>query len=456
MARTIGPRVRSRFTMKTKLVAIASLVLGLAALGAVFNSASATQPTVNGVIECPDGGGVNIVWTVGGDTNYPGETATITSQSIPTNPTLVGKTVQNTGTVSGVQSGATPGNHTMMVEVDWTNGHHASSQATVTVSNDDCAETQEEPVSLCHATGSESNPFVLITISPEGAYNGHLGSGHQNGEDIIPPFEYQGQTYSQNWDAVGQELFNNGCVVEAPEVIQIPAQPALEDPCGPNNAEWIKPEDTDVLHWAINDAGHLIVSIVSGDATFPDGSLMHDYGVAVDSGEECPNPPEEAVGTAHATAGGCIRPNQERGVVVITVFNTADETGERVAYQVNFGGAAQAFYVADGGHKSLRFRQLPAGDYPWKVIGGDGTKEGGVVTVETCKIGQPPTNPPTTPPVNPPTNPPASPPTFETGLGGNMGDSDGQSLVLVLLLMGLVTGGLLSAWSRSSGTTTLS
>lgn len=41
------------------------------------------------------------------------------------------------------------------------------------------------PVTLCHATGSKSNPFVEITVSTQGALNGHLG--HDG--DIIPKGE---------------------------------------------------------------------------------------------------------------------------------------------------------------------------------------------------------------------------------------------------------------------------
>jgi hypothetical protein len=78
---------------------------------------------------------------------------------------------------------------------------------------------------ICHATGSESNPFVVITPAKAGVYNGHLatssggqaGADHQLAEDIIPPFQYDAnrdgtaETYSQNWDAEGQAIFNAGC-----------------------------------------------------------------------------------------------------------------------------------------------------------------------------------------------------------------------------------------------------
>ena len=69
----------------------------------------------------------------------------------------------------------------------------------------------EDNVTLCHATGSESNPYEVITTDAAGAYDGHLGSDHQDGEDIIPPFMFDGTEYSQNWDAAGQAIFENDC-----------------------------------------------------------------------------------------------------------------------------------------------------------------------------------------------------------------------------------------------------
>ena len=74
-------------------------------------------------------------------------------------------------------------------------------------------------VTICHATGSGG--FEQIAPSVSGVFRGHLASahgGHGSSEaDIIPPFVYQGVIYQQNWDAVGQAIFNNGCVNPAPE-----------------------------------------------------------------------------------------------------------------------------------------------------------------------------------------------------------------------------------------------
>jgi len=68
-------------------------------------------------------------------------------------------------------------------------------------------------VTICHATGNGS--YRQITLSAAGVFNGHLGASHQNGRDIIPPFSFRGETNSQNWDAAGQAIYNNGCQAPA-------------------------------------------------------------------------------------------------------------------------------------------------------------------------------------------------------------------------------------------------
>lgn len=64
-------------------------------------------------------------------------------------------------------------------------------------------------VRLCHATGSSTNPYVLIDPTADGAYNGHY---RQHGDDIIPPFVFHGVTYSLNYPAE-KAIFDDGCRV---------------------------------------------------------------------------------------------------------------------------------------------------------------------------------------------------------------------------------------------------
>jgi hypothetical protein len=80
-----------------------------------------------------------------------------------------------------------------------------------------------DKVAICHFTGSDK-PYELIEPSASGVFNGHLGDSHQGGNDIIPPFEYNGNTYSQNWDAEGQGIFQNDCEVEECDQDECPSE----------------------------------------------------------------------------------------------------------------------------------------------------------------------------------------------------------------------------------------
>src|SRR3990167_2758899 len=68
-------------------------------------------------------------------------------------------------------------------------------------------------VTICHATGSHSNPYVKITVD-DNAVNGtgsgdHNRDGHHHGRDIIPPGSWD--TDGRNWTAQGQAIWNNNC-----------------------------------------------------------------------------------------------------------------------------------------------------------------------------------------------------------------------------------------------------
>lgn len=79
-------------------------------------------------------------------------------------------------------------------------------------------------VTLCHASPpDQARKFERVTVAAAGAFNGHL----KHADDIIPPFQFQGQTYSLNWDARGMEIFRNGCVVPMPS----PSPTPTPNPC---------------------------------------------------------------------------------------------------------------------------------------------------------------------------------------------------------------------------------
>ncbi len=90
----------------------------------------------------------------------------------------------------------------------------------------------ELKVTLCHATDSDTNPYVVITVSINSVadatdVNGHgthtgpiWYSGipkHTQWGDIIPSFSYGSVNYSGlNWTADGQAIWNNGCNIPTP------------------------------------------------------------------------------------------------------------------------------------------------------------------------------------------------------------------------------------------------
>ena len=70
-------------------------------------------------------------------------------------------------------------------------------------------------VTICHATASESNPYVTITVDIASIV-GDSGHGHSgvNAGDIIPAFDIDGISYAgNNLDAAHQAILDNGCNV---------------------------------------------------------------------------------------------------------------------------------------------------------------------------------------------------------------------------------------------------
>lgn len=88
-----------------------------------------------------------------------------------------------------------------------------------------------ETVTICHATSSNANPYVVNHPSKDGDVGGH--DGH-NGPiwfdgitvdwgDIIPPFDYGSHSHypGKNWTDQGQAIFNNGCKIPPPPPVDV-------------------------------------------------------------------------------------------------------------------------------------------------------------------------------------------------------------------------------------------
>jgi uncharacterized repeat protein (TIGR01451 family) len=92
------------------------------------------------------------------------------------------------------------------------------------------ASENEKKVDICHATGSDNNPYVANSPSIEN--NGDLQGGHLNHpNDIIPPYDYVDsdgslQTFpGRNWSPENQAIWQNGC---RPVVRPEPLIPTLQ------------------------------------------------------------------------------------------------------------------------------------------------------------------------------------------------------------------------------------
>lgn len=95
-------------------------------------------------------------------------------------------------------------------------------------------------VTICHRTGSASNPYIMISPDVEGVVNGHMDheqTGNGLGGDIIPYFEYKGQSYSKNLGDMGNgvtgaAVLANGCKVpkKTPKTTPTPTGPTPVPP----------------------------------------------------------------------------------------------------------------------------------------------------------------------------------------------------------------------------------
>ncbi len=71
-----------------------------------------------------------------------------------------------------------------------------------------------------------------------------------------------------------------------PKQIPLP-NPNFIDLCGPDNAEWEVPVDTDEIVWTLKPGGQLVAETTQG-YEFTDGTTKHNFGKAPDSGKACP------------------------------------------------------------------------------------------------------------------------------------------------------------------------
>jgi len=92
------------------------------------------------------------------------------------------------------------------------------------------------------------------------------------------------------------------------EEVDLPAEPEVYDPCDPGNAEWVVPEDTEVLDWELTENGDLVVSIIPGNTVFTGTKdTTHNFGQPEETNTEaCPSvQPEDLVREVAGVQASC-------------------------------------------------------------------------------------------------------------------------------------------------------
>lgn len=87
----------------------------------------------------------------------------------------------------------------------------------------------DHKVTICHATSSQSNPYVLIRVD-KSSINGVGRGDHylEHGRDIIPPLA--GVHGGLNWNSAGITIYNNKCKPVTPSPTPTPTATETSTP----------------------------------------------------------------------------------------------------------------------------------------------------------------------------------------------------------------------------------
>lgn len=113
------------------------------------------------------------------------------------------------------------------------------------------------------------------TAKPAGTYS---TNGASSVSVTAVAFDGYGLNGQSSWTLT---FTNSSCIV----VIEVPATPTVNDPCGLDNATWQLPADTAQIDWALTDG--VLTATAKQGYVFAGGKTTINYGEAEDSGELC-------------------------------------------------------------------------------------------------------------------------------------------------------------------------
>ncbi|MGK0716169.1 hypothetical protein ACR5KS_08920 [Leucobacter sp. W1153] len=280
-------------------------------------------------------------------------------------------------------------------------------------------DNPQNMIKLCHATGSEKNPWVMLMLNANGVISGHAS---QHESDIIPPFEYKNKgkpAYfaGQNLTEGNLAIWNNDCE----EIKPPPPNPVVQvtvDQCvtpygevpgsvevavsslvnkftytlvvtGPGGSYFetpLNPAEGGASVWVdINGPGSYVAT-VTGVKSKHDSSIEKKPSVTVTGSQEffvneCPRPPkppkpEQPMVTVWVDQ--CVPPN---GVVPSSVAITVTKLNHKFNYWMEVTGPdfSESVEVTPGEDGTF-FIDLPVpspGDYVATVTGTRGGHGGG-------------------------------------------------------------------------------
>lgn len=135
-------------------------------------------------------------------------------------------------------------------------------------------------VDICHATGSETNPFVLITVdfnAEDGTFGNGVNDHSGHPDDVLPG------------DAVSDAFIGNNCEAPGPTDVVDPDDPVIETVTPEASLEIVKVATGEVPDsWTADFAGDLgAFSLTSGaPSTTRDGLTPGTYTVTETAGED--------------------------------------------------------------------------------------------------------------------------------------------------------------------------
>jgi hypothetical protein len=212
--------------LKKFLAGLTTIVLSLGMVALTAGPASAHHSTITATAACSTPTAVTITWSVqnwnGGKT---GQVVSSTNNLVPAGTQFASnETKQYTQTVTST------GTYGLSVTMKWWDGDSWENQTTNSgsfqvksqhFSGCEPPDDTDDKIEICHATGSDSNPYTSPEVSKDSIIT-NASNGHgPHSDDIIPPFDYikqgvAGHYDGKNWDAYGQAVYDAGC--DYPEV----------------------------------------------------------------------------------------------------------------------------------------------------------------------------------------------------------------------------------------------